>query len=74
MKGPTAMTEPAAQPDADAPPPLARDRRAAITVEYALLAALLAIMAIAGTIAFGDGVASLWSGIGGEVGEALAVP
>lgn len=70
------MTDPALPAMTTDPPGLRlwQDTSAAVTTEYAILAALLAVMSIAGILAFGDGIDSLWSAVGSEVGSALAVP
>lgn len=70
------MAEPIVSHHATDPPLLIlwQDYSAAITTEYAILAALLAIMAVASAFAFGDGVSNLWSAVGRDVGDALAVP
>jgi len=57
-------------------PPLVvfwQDQSAAVTTEYAILAALVAIMALAGVLAYGDAVASLFTDVSRDVGEALGV-
>ncbi len=67
------------QPDAchatDPPPTtLAGDRAAAVAIEYALLGALVAILAITGMLAFGEAANGLWNNIGVRIGGALSGP
>ena len=47
------------------------DSAGATAIEYALIAAVVAIMAIAGLIALGGGSNSMWGMVGGRVVDAL---
>lgn len=51
---------------------LGGDRRGSVTVEYALVSALLAILAIVGFWALGEGVGDLWRTLGQDAGAALS--
>ncbi len=50
---------------------LARDTRGSNAVEYALLAAMVAITAITGISAFSDSAVQMWSDLGDAIAEAL---
>lgn len=47
------------------------DTAGATAIEYALIAAVVAIMAITGLIALGGGSSSMWGMVGGRVLDAL---
>lgn len=51
-----------------------RDADASVATEYALVAAIVAILAIAGLLAFSDAVGGLWREVGAEAGDAMAAP
>ena len=55
-------------------PALFRDRRGATAIEYALLAAMAAIIAIGGFVLLGDAASGLWTTLGTEVGTAIGGP
>lgn len=57
--------------DVRPPSPLATDERGSTAIEYALLAAVVAITAMAGLQAFGDETGALWGVVGG-ISEAIA--
>lgn len=48
-----------------------QDEAGATAIEYALIAAIMGITAIAGLNAFGDGANGMWSRVGNSVGSAL---
>ncbi len=50
---------------------LAADRRGSNAVEYALLAAMVAITAITGVVAFADSSVQMWSELSGTIVDAL---
>ncbi len=52
-------------------PAFGGDRAGAVVLEYALIAALVAIMAISAVILFADSATTMWIGVGQEVGNAL---
>jgi Flp pilus assembly pilin Flp len=47
------------------------DRSGAVVLEYALIAAMVAITAMAAMILFGDSATTVWTTIASEVGGAL---
>jgi Flp pilus assembly pilin Flp len=51
-----------------------RDAGASVATEYALVAAIVAIFAIAGLLAFSDAVGGLWGEVAAEAGDAMAAP
>jgi Flp pilus assembly pilin Flp len=50
---------------------LVADRRGAIAIEYAILGALVAVLAIAGLGLFGDSASGLWGWLSGEINGAM---
>lgn len=50
---------------------LAQDERGSTATEYAMLAALVAIFAIAGVVAFADAAVALWEGVSATVIAAI---
>ena len=52
-------------------PALLPDRSGAVVLEYAMIAALVAVMAISAVILFADAATDVWTGVGQEVGDAL---
>ena len=52
-------------------PAFSRDEAGAVVLEYAMVAALVAIMAIGAVILFAESATSVWTGVGQEVGNAL---
>lgn len=61
------------KPAAQAPqrPALHADRLGATAIEYALLAAMVAIIAIGGLVLVGDSATGLWVTVGDQVGTAI---
>lgn len=61
------------KPAAQAPPhpALWADRLGATAIEYALLGAMVAILAIGGLVLVGDSATGLWFTVGDEVGTAI---
>jgi len=51
---------------------LVRDRRASTAIEYAMLAAMVAIVAIGALRAFGDAVDELWKSFGNAIIAAIS--
>lgn len=47
------------------------DRRAAVAVEYAILGALMTLIAIGGFTLFGDAAEGLWRWLSGELVDAM---
>lgn len=50
---------------------LTADDRGAVAIEYALLASMTTVVAIAGFAFFGESARGLWTWIGGELTDAL---
>lgn len=61
------------KPAAQAPPrpALSEDRLGATAIEYALLGAMVAIIAIGGLVLMGDSATGIWVTVGDEVGTAI---
>ncbi len=55
-------------------PGLRGDRSGSVVSEYAMIAAMVAITAIAALLLFTDSADSVWSTVGREVGGALGGP
>lgn len=53
---------------------LARDASAAVVLEYALIGALVAVMAIGAFTLFATSATDVWTDVGREVGTALGGP
>lgn len=51
-----------------------KDRRGAVAIEYALLGAMVAIIAIGSLALLGDSATGLWGTVGNEVGAAIGGP
>ena len=70
------MPQPRTTDDAKALPIVAMraDRRGAVALEYALLAAMVAIIAIGSLALLGDSATGLWGTVGNEVGAAIGGP
>ncbi len=54
--------------------PVRKDRRGAVAIEYALIGAMVAIIAIGSLALLGDSATGLWATIGNEVGAAIGGP
>lgn len=48
-----------------------REQSGAVVLEYAMIAALVAIIAIGALILFADSATNVWTGVGRDVGNAL---
>jgi Flp pilus assembly pilin Flp len=53
---------------------LQRDRSAAVILEYALIGALVAVIAIGAVTLFATSATDVWTDVGREVGNALGGP
>ena len=53
---------------------LLADCRGTVAVEYALIAGMTAIIAIAGMTMFGDSATGLWAWVSGELTDAMSSP
>jgi len=51
---------------------LLSDERGAVVIEYALIASMTAVIAIAGLILFGDSATGLWAWVSGELTDAMS--
>lgn len=47
------------------------DRSAAVVLEYALIVALVAVIAIGAVVLFANSATNVWTNVGQEVGDAL---
>ena len=65
------MIDPTAPRSAHPRRALLVDRSGAVVLEYALIAAMVAITAMAAMILFGESATNVWSTIANEVGGAL---
>lgn len=67
------MTDPPARPEFRPwpRPRLATDESGAVVLEYAMIGALVAVMAIGAVVLFAGSATNVWTGVGQEVGSAL---